>query len=136
VPKYSQSSAANPITSLYPGAEVDVFSAEAVSNGERSQALALSNYPAGRPTNLSIDLVFNQAPGAFTIWITLAAKDVAADYAAPDATYEITAGNLDASGANQACHVEVPYNDSRFVSLYVASAPANGGTTLTATIKQ
>lgn len=137
MPPYVQSSQANPITALYPGSSVDVFSAEAVTNGERSQALALSNFPIGAGgTPVSIDILFNQAPGNFIIWVTLSAKDVAADYSAPDNTYEITQAQLDASGANQAVHFEVPYSDARFISLYVQTAPANGGTTVTATIKR
>lgn len=136
MPAYIQSSKSNPITGLYPGASVDVFSAEAVTNAERSQALSLSNWSRGGTTPVAIDIVFNQAPGNFTFWVTLSAKDVAADYAAPDTTYEITQANLDASGANQSVHFEVPYSDARFISLYVSSAPANGGTTVTATIKQ
>ena len=133
-PVYAQSSALNPIMALYPGGSLDVFSAEAVSNGERSQAVALSNYPQGGATPLSVDIVFNQAPGAFTINVTFAAKDVTADYAMPDTTFQITASNLDT--VNNAVHFECPFSNARFVSLYVASAPANGGTTLTATLKR
>lgn len=139
-PAYVQSTSGLPITALYPGASVDVFSAEAVSTGERSQAVALSNYPQGGATPLSVDLVFNQAPGAFQINVTFAAKDVAADYACPDASFQITAANLDSAsgvgGPNNTVHFECPFSNARFASLYVVSAPANGGTTLTATLKR
>lgn len=138
MPAYQQSSAGLPITCLYPGTSVDVFSAEAVATNERSQAVALSNYPQGGATPLSVDLVFNQAPGAFQINVTFAAKDKAADYACPDQTFEITAANLDTAdgGANNTVHFECPFSNARFVSLFVVSAPANGGTTLTATLKR
>jgi hypothetical protein len=133
LPSYLQSTAQLPISCLYPGGSVDVFSAEAVTTNERSQALALSNYPQGGGTQLSLDIVFSGAPGAFTFNVTFAAKDVAADYAMPDITYQITAVNLDPN--NNAVHFDVPYSNARFVSLFVASAPANP-VTLTATFKR
>ncbi len=134
MPAYVQSSAILPIQGLNPGSSVDVFSAEAVTTGERSQAVSLSNYWQGGNTPMSVDLVFNQAPGAFTINVTFAAKDVAADYALPDQTFQLTAVNLDPN--NNAVHFDCPFSNARFCSLYVASAPANGGTTLTATLKR
>ena len=139
MPAYKQSSANLPITALYPGASVDVFSAEAVTNAERSQAVALSNYPIGSGTQLSLDLVFSGAPGAFTFNITFAAKDVAADYAMPLATetplttWQVTQADLDP--VNQAVHVDLPFVNARFVSLYVVAAPANS-VTVTATLKR
>src|ERR1700691_956063 len=99
MPPYQQSTRALPLQCLFPGTSVDVFSNEAIATGERSQALALSNYPQGGATPLSIDLVFNQAPGAFSINVTFAAKEGPGDYACPDETFQITAANLDtASG--------------------------------------
>lgn len=134
MPAYIESSAILPITCLFPGSELDIFSAEAVANGERSLAVSLSNYPQGGNTPLSVDLVFNQAPGAFTFNVTFAAKDKAANYALPDSTFQITAANLDPT--NNSVHFDAPYSNARFASLYVVSAPANGGTTLTATFKR
>ena len=133
MPAYIQSSQALPILGLYPGGSWDVFSAEAVTTNERSQALALSNYPQGGATPLSLDIVFSAAPGAFTFNVTFAAKDVAADYAMPDVTYQITGVNLDPN--NNAVHFDIPYTNARFVSLFVASAPANS-VTVTATFKR
>ena len=140
MPAYLQSTAGVPITGLHPGGSVDVFSAEAITTGERSQAVALANYPQGGATPMSVDLNFNQAPGAFKINVTFAAKDVAADYACPDATFQITAANLDSAsgvgGPNSSVHFECPFSNAKFASLYVVSAPANGGTTVTATLKR
>jgi hypothetical protein len=139
MPAYKQSTALLPITALYPGASVDVFSAETVTSGERSQALALSNYPLGSGNPISLDLVFSGAPGAFSFNITFAAKDVAADYAVPLATetplttWTVTQAMLDS--VNNAVHVDLPYVNARFVSLYVTSAPANS-VTVTATLKR
>jgi hypothetical protein len=138
MPAYQQSTAQLPLQALWPGSSVDVFSAEAVASGERSQAVALSNFPQGGATPLSVDLAFNQPPGSFQINVTFAAKDVPGDYACPDQTFEITAANLDTAsgGPNNAVHFECPYSNGRFVSLDVVEAPTAGGTTLTATLKR
>jgi hypothetical protein len=133
MPAYKQSSASLPITALYPGSSVDVFSAEAVTTGERSQAVAFSNYPQGGATPQSIDIVFSGAPGAFTFNITFAAKDVAADYAMPDASYQLTDANLDPN--NNSVHFDIPYSNARFGSIYVVLQPANA-VTVTATWKR
>lgn len=138
-PAYVQSSAGVPITCLYPGDSVDVFSAESVTTGERSQALALSNNLSGALSPLSVDLIFSAAPGNFTFNVTFAAKDTAADYAlplsttTPTTTWQITQADLDPN--NQAVHVDLPYVNARFVSIYVALQPANA-VNVTATIKR
>ena len=138
MPAYVQSSAQLPITGLLPGGSQDVFSAEAVTTGERSQAVSLTNYPEGGATPLSVDLVFNQDPTAFKINVTFAAKDKAANYACPDLTFQLTEANLDTAsgGPNFTVHFECPFCNGRLVSLYVVSAPSAGGTTLTATLKR
>lgn len=140
MPAYQASSVNYALLTLQPGASVDVFSAEAVTNAERSQAVALANFPQGGATPLSVDLVFNQAPGAFQINVTFAANEAKANYACPDASFQITAANLDSAsgvgGPNNAVHFECPFSNARFASLYVVSAPATGGTTLTATLKR
>lgn len=139
MPAYVQSTANLPITALYPGSQVDVFSAEAVTTNELSQALALSNYPNPGTNALSVDIVFSGAPGAFEFDVVFAAKDVAANYALPLATvtptttWKITQADLDP--VNNAVHVDLPYVNSRFVALRVATQPANS-VTVTATIKR
>lgn len=133
MPAYAQSSAGNPITSLYPGASLDVFSAEAVTTGERSQAVVLSNFPFGHPTPFSIDIFFSGAPGNFTFNVTMASKEAAANYSMPDTTYQITQANLDP--VNNSVHFEAPFSDARFVSIYVALQPANA-VNVTLTIKR
>jgi hypothetical protein len=136
VPAYLQSSATLPLSCLYPGASVDVFSAESVVNGEYSQALALSNYPIGNGTQLSLDLEFSAAPGAFTFNIVFAAKDSlgSAGYSMPDTSYQITAANLDPT-TGTSVHFDIPFTNARFVALYVSAKPANAVTT-TATFKR
>lgn len=128
-----QSSATLPITAIYPGGSVDVFSAELVTTGERSQALAISNYPQGGGTPISVDLLFSANPGTFTFNVTFSAKDVAADYSLPDTTFQITQANLDPN--NKSVHFDAPFSNARFVSIYVAAAPSNA-VNVTATIKR
>jgi hypothetical protein len=137
MPAYIASSAALPITNLNPGSSVAVFSAEAVTTGERSQALALTNYPQGGATPTSLDIVFSGTPGAFTFNVSFAANDAAANYACPDGTYQITAANLDTAvgGPNAAVHFDVPFSNARFICIYVVLQPANS-VTVTATFKR
>jgi hypothetical protein len=136
MPAYVQSSATLSLATLFPGASVDVFSAEAVTNGEYSQALALSNYPLGSGNPISLDLEFSAAPGNFTFNVVFSAKDSlgSAGYSMPDTTYQVTQAQLDPV-TGTSVHLDMPYTNARFVALYVSSKPANAVTT-TATFKR
>ena len=136
MPAYVQSSATLSLATLFPGASVDVFSAEAVTNGEYSQALALSNYPLGSGNPLSLDLEFSAAPGNFTFNVVFSAKDSlgSAGYSMPDTTYQVTQAQLDPV-TGTSVHLDMPYVNARFVALYVSTKPANAVTT-TATFKR
>jgi hypothetical protein len=133
MPAFQAPSGQQQLQALWPGASVDVFSAESVATGELSQALALSNHPQGGGTPTSIDIVFSAAPGAFTFNVVFAAKAVAADFAMPDTTYQLTDANLDVN--NNAVHFDIPFSNARFIAIYVESQPANA-VTVTATIKR
>jgi hypothetical protein len=133
MPAYFQSTAGNPISCLYPGGSADVFSAESVATGEQSQALALSNYPQGGATPLSVDIFFSAPPGAFTFNVVFAAKDIESHYSMPDTTYQLTDANLDEN--NNSVHFDAPFTNARFVAIYVELQPANP-VNVTATIKR
>jgi hypothetical protein len=139
MPAYQQSSATLPLDCLYPGSSKDVFSAEAVSTGELSQAVALSNHPPGGNTPLGVDIYFSGAPGNFEFDIKFSSNDAktgAAGYSLPAAavtplvTFKITQADLDP--VNNSVHVDLPYVNARSVAAYVEAAPSNSvNTTLT-----
>jgi hypothetical protein len=136
MPAFITPTAQLPLSCLYPGASLDVFSAEAVTNGEYSQAVALSNYPVGSATPLSLNIQFSAAPGAFTFNVVFSdhPNQGTNDFSMPDTTYQVTAANLDpANGVS--LHLQIPFSNSRAVALYVSSKPANA-VTLTATFKR
>jgi hypothetical protein len=131
-PAYVQSSATLSLQCLYPGSSVDVFSAEAVTTAEYSEAVALSNHPPGGNTPLGVDILFSAAPGNFEFDIKFASNDAkngTAGYslpvstATPTSTWKITQADLDP--VNQSVHIDLPYVNARSVLAYVASAPAN-----------
>lgn len=132
MPKYQQSSATLSLETLYPGAVKAVFNAEAVTTGELSQALALSNHPPGGLTPLGVDLFFSGAPGAFEFDVKFCPNDAAlgaAGYSMPAAavtpttTWKITQADLDP--VNNSVHVDLPYVNANSVAIYVATQPAN-----------
>lgn len=139
---YQQSSKTLSLNALYPGTAFPVFNNEAVTTGELSQALALSNWPVGGQTPLGIDLFFSAAPGTFEFDVKFSSTDSvngAAGYAMPAAaetptsTWKITQADLDP--VNQCVHVDLPYVNAGSVALYVAAAPSNA-VNITATIKR
>jgi hypothetical protein len=131
-PAYQQSSATLSLQCLYPGSSVDVLSAEAVTTGELSQAVALSNHPPGGNTPLGVDIYFSAPPGNFEFDIKFNPHDYktgAAGYSLPAAaadplvTFKITQALLDP--VNNSVHVDLPYVNAGAVAAYIESAPSN-----------
>jgi|SRR5580692_1686075 hypothetical protein len=142
MPAYQQSSASLPLQLLMPGDVGYAFgirqvfanqtdAGEAVTTNEASQAFALmtGGMPyAGSPQQISMELVFNQAPGAFNFQLQTADTDNPAAYQT-----EPNIGTVTATGSSSATSVRVEAQiKARFARIFVSLQPANGGTTVIA----
>jgi hypothetical protein len=136
MPAFLKPTAALPLQCLYPGSFIDVFSAEAVANGEYSQAVSLSNFPQGGATPTSLDIAFSGAPGTFTFNVVFAAKpqNGSGAFSMPDTTYQLTAANLDPA-TGKTVHFDIPFSNALTVAIYVSAAPSNS-VNVTATFKR
>lgn len=141
---YVQSTSSLPLSLLLPGDVGYAFgtrstyagvadAGEAVTTGEKSQAFALmtGGMPfAGSPQQLSLELLFNQAPGAFNIQLQTADTDVDAAYQT-----EPNIGTVTTTGQSSTTSVRIEaYVKARFARVLVSSAPANSNTTVIAKI--
>lgn len=140
MPAYVQSAPQLPLSALFPGDvgysfgtkatyanQTDTF--EAVANGEAGLAFALVKGGApfmGKPQQVSMELTFNQNPGAFNFQLQTADTDNPNYYQT-----EPTVGTVTAVGASSNFSVRVEAQiTARFVRILCSSAPANGGTTV------
>jgi len=133
MPAYSN---AVPPSTIYPGDAVQVLTAaDPTTVGFRSQRVAIGRRMSESLTPFVVDLDFNQAPGAYELDVTVSnSSDVPADYIlAPNGAMTTT----DASGAgNPKAEFVANAQIACWVSLFWKTAPANGGTTVTATIRR
>jgi hypothetical protein len=132
MPAYSNS---QPPYTLGPGDSQQVISpSDTLSVGFRSQQVALVRVPGDPLTTFAVDLVFNQAPGTFDFEVQVSnVADVPGDYVSA-ASGSMAA--TDSGAGNFSAHFSANAENAKWVSIYIKTAPANGGTTCTATIKR
>jgi hypothetical protein len=144
-PAYQASTATLSLPCLYPGdtgyafgtkspyaGVADVY--EAVASGEASQAFALAPgfAPHGAQTQLSVEFLFNQAPGAFNFQLQTADTDQNSAYQT-----EPTIGTVTTTGVSSTTSVRIEaFVKAKFARILISSAPANGGTTILAKISR
>lgn len=140
MPVYVASTKSVPLNSLYPGDigysfgtkalvvdGTDTF--ETISQSEAGLAFALVKGIApyqGGPQQVSMELIFNQNPGAFNFQLQTADTDKDAYYQT-----EPTIGTVTTVGSSSNFSVRVEAQVTcRFARIFCSSPPANGGTTV------
>lgn len=104
----------------YPGDTVVVFNAESLSTNGASIAVVPSGpYEQRSQADISVEVSFSGAPGAFEIDIQSADTDTANAY-----IVEPTVGTITTVNTGNYARVELPVR-ARFVRLFVKAQPAN-----------
>lgn len=81
MPNYSQSSAALPISSLYPGQSGLSFDAETPTAPQAGKAFCIAALgPGSQPKSVNLEIAFSADPGAFQVDLQEADTDVDAAY--------------------------------------------------------
>jgi hypothetical protein len=140
LPIYVQGTATLPQPALYPGDVGYAFgtrgtyagqadTGESVTSGEKSQAFSLTKGPypaAGGPQQISGELVFSGAPGAFNFQLQTADTDEDAAYQT-----EPNIGTVTVVGQSSTTSVRIEAQiTARFARWYVGTQPANSVTVI------
>ena len=119
-------------SALYPGDSYNVWSAEAPISGKASERVAISSYPDGNPSYCSVELSFTVAPtGGWEIDIQESDTD-------SDSFFQGSLGGaITQVNANNTWRVDLnaPVT-SKFLRLYMKTAPTYNGGKLTASISK
>jgi len=126
----------NPPYVIWPGDTVTIqVPADAINVGFRTQQVAIGRREGEILTPYTVHVVFNQAPGTFELDVCESDQaDVAGDYV------EAVNGAITATDGSQAANpsARATFNASlaRWVSCIWKTAPSNGGTTATISIRR
>lgn len=110
----------SPIAS-YPGDSIVLFNAESLATNGASLACSVARSPWSERTqaDLSIEISFDGAPGAFELDIQTADTDTANAY-----IVEPSVGTITAVNSGNYARVELPVR-ANFIRLFVKTQPAN-----------
>ncbi|MGA9670368.1 MAG: hypothetical protein WBQ94_14240 [Terracidiphilus sp.] len=113
-----------------------VFSKEAIVAGEFSQQVSIPLGLVAGQKGIRVELDFNQNPGAYEIDVMESDNDLlgGSQYQQVPTGGALTTVTTGANGPNTHQSTDLIPVAGQFVLLYVKTAPANGGTTVTARI--
>lgn len=127
MPVYAPGTTGVPLQGLYPGGvPAQVYNNETVVVSTSSLAVNLAGLLENPAASVSCEITFNQAPGAFEFDIQESDTDADGSYIA------ITNAILNAANAGNVSRFDLSPIRAKFIRLFCKTAPANGGTKVTA----